>query len=144
MNENSEEHKQMLADKAKACMALIEESKKATKITRSEFDSEKGKFVIISEDIPEGVKEAASEYLMQLATNNYSTYTIYHGQDGVADYIFWLSYDDGVITLREETDCGMKFHHNYSGKNVEDFLNGVKVLEESMKSLSSVKIERKP
>ncbi len=144
LDENSEEYKQMLAEKAKACMALIEKVKTATKISRSEFDQEKKQYVTITEEIPEGVKEAAIEYLMQLATNNYETYTIFHGQDGTADHIFWLHYRDGKISLRKEIDYGMMLHDTYSGASIEEFLYGMSVLENCKKTMRSVKLDRKP
>jgi hypothetical protein len=126
--------------KSKACTEMIEKVNAATCMSHRTYDENKKEVVTIREEIPEGIKEMAVRYLSELASSEYKTYTIYHGQDDSADYIWYLSFEGSGITMKCEIDYGMK-HHDYY-KDPEEILYAVDSIEDAKTKLQAVDTTR--
>ena len=127
-------------NKKDACAQLIQEISQATTMEHRVYDYEKREAKIIREEIPEGVKEAVMGYLAEFANSEQDVYTVYHGQDSQADYIYRFEHQDGKIHFVRDTDSGMHFHHYYSEPG--EILYGVALLEDAKTKTTSVPIQR--
>lgn len=126
--------------KRKACAEMIEKVNAATCMSHNTYDESKKEFVTVREEIPAGIKETAVRYLSELASNQFKTYTIYHGQDDSTDYIWYLSFVGTGITLKSEIDYGMKRHTDYSSP--EEILFAVDSIEDAKTKLQPVDAAR--
>ena len=95
----------------------------------------------VKEEIPEGIKELAIQYLSELGNNSFDTYTIFHGQDDDQDIIYYMQIDGNDVRLIRENDMGMKFHSYFT--TPEEILYGVAESENAKEHLKTVEIKKK-
>ena len=100
-------------DKNSICQLAIDNIKNAKQMQHVYTDPKTGERKVDYFEVTDSARKSAIDAIEQYQNSNKESFLIFHGEDSVADYLYYLEIRDGILVLLIITDAGMKFHHVY-------------------------------
>ena len=123
-------------DKNSICQLTINNIINANQMELVSYDSETRERKSEFFEVTDSARQSAVAAIEQFQNSNSTRELIYHGQDAVADYLYYIEIRDGKLSLVVETDTGMRFHHVYD--KPEEILYRFDELERIKSNLENV------
>ena len=101
-------------DKNYICQEALKGIESASKMELASYDPETKQNKTEFFEVTDIARQSAMDAIKRFQNSDSERELIYHGQDNVADYLYYLEIRDGKLTLVTETDYGMKMHHAYN------------------------------
>ena len=128
-------------NKNNICQEALKDITNATKMELVFYDEETKQNKTETFEITDRARQSAMDAITKFQNGDSERELIYHGQDNIADYLYFLEIRNGKLTLVTETDFGMKMHHDYD--RPEEILYRLEELEKMKPVLTNVEETKK-